>query len=240
MAQPIYRHLLLVAYLLLSVVHLIAEQIQLEPLILCTKPLLMPLLMLWLWRQTQEHAGPVRNFLMLGLLFSCGGDTLLMFVEHGPQQQAFFLLGLGSFLLAQLCYVVAFVKYPRFKTGLVHDHPWLMLLFLGYWYWVLESLWEGIPGAMRLPVAIYALAIVAMAISALNMSGRVSGSVFGWLFFGVALFVLSDTLIAFNKFAEPIPYARFSIMTTYIAAQLLITWNAARALEEEFKETEGS
>ena len=86
---------------------------------------------------------------------------------------------------------------------------------------------------MRLPVAVYALAIVAMAITALNMSGRVRVTIFGGLFWGVMLFVVSDTLIAFNKFSEPIPYARLSIMLTYLLAQLLIAWNGARALREK-------
>ena len=238
MSQPLYRHPLLIGYIIVSILHLFGEQLQVENLILFTKPLLMPVLALWLWLETRPQAGTVRTFLILGLLFSCGGDTLLMFVEHGPQQEQFFLLGLGSFLIAQLCYVMALAKYPRFREGLVASHPWLTLLFLGYWYWVLESLWGGIPAAMRLPVAIYALAIVSMALMALNMSGRVSGRVFGGLFLGVALFVLSDTLIAFNKFDAPIPYARLSIMVTYIAAQLLIAWNGARLLQEEFAREE--
>ncbi len=89
MSQPIYKHPLLIAYIIVSIAHLIGEQIQLESLILYTKPLLMPLLALWLWQQTQAERGVVRPFLILGLLFSCG---------------------LGSFLIAQLCYVVAFVK----------------------------------------------------------------------------------------------------------------------------------
>lgn len=230
MLQPLYRYPLLIVYILLSVLHLVGEQLSAEMLILTTKPLLMPILALWLWRQTSEQAGAVRTFLLLGLLFSCGGDTLLMFVEHGPQQEQFFLLGLGSFLFAQLAYVVAFVKYPRFSEGLVAKFPFLVLLFLGYWYWVLESLWAGIPTSMRLPVAVYALAIVVMALMALNLSGRIKPQVFWGLFLGVALFVLSDTLIAFNKFGAPLPFARLSIMITYLAAQLLITWNGARML----------
>ncbi len=39
-----------------------------------------------------------------------------------------------------------------------------------------------------------------------------------------ALFVLSDSLIALNKFHSPVPYARELIMTTYYAGQGLIIW----------------
>lgn len=231
MFKSIIRHPLLLLYLALSALHLLAEQQAWELVILGTKPLLMPILALWLWQQTKSVPSLVRTFLLLGLLFSCGGDTLLMFVEHGPQQEHFFLLGLGSFLLAQLCYSIALFRFPKLREGLVANHPWLGLLFMGYWYWIIKTLLPGIPGAMLIPVAVYALAIVAMAVLALNLSGRIASRVFGGFFFGVALFVLSDSLIAFNKFSEPVPYARFLIMFTYLAAQLLITWNAKPVIE---------
>ena len=232
MLRDIQRHPLLILYLLLSLAHLTVEQLQMETAILLTKPLLMPILALWLWRVSRESAGSVRTFLLLGLVFSCGGDTLLMLVEYGPQQAQFFLLGLGSFLVAQLCYLVALVRFPWLPEGVVARHPWLTLLFLGYWYWILTTLWPGIPAGMRIPVAVYALAIVSMALMALNLSGRASPAVFSGFFLGVCLFVLSDSLIAFNKFGAPFPYARLSIMLTYLAAQLLIVWNGRQLVLE--------
>lgn len=215
------NRILLLLYALLSVVHLGAEELQIEWLILLTKPMLVSLLAFWFWRVT-EGTSSFRKFLLLGLVFSVGGDTLLMFVEHGPQMEVFFLLGLGSFLIAQLCYTYALWSYPVAREGLIFRKPWLMIFFLGYLVWILSALWSGIPAPMRLPVGVYATAIVAMAISSANLYGRTTPTIFRGFFAGVLLFVLSDTLIALNKFGEPIAGARFAIMLTYLAAQFLI------------------
>jgi uncharacterized membrane protein YhhN len=41
---------------------------------------------------------------------------------------------------------------------------------------------------------------------------------------GALFFIASDSILAFNKFYEPIPYASFLIMITYLAAQFCIVW----------------
>jgi uncharacterized membrane protein YhhN len=49
---------------------------------------------------------------------------------------------------------------------------------------------------------------------------------------GVLLFVLSDSLIAANKFGQPVPYARVLIMSTYLLGQYFIARNAAAVRPE--------
>lgn len=232
MIKTLQKQALLSLFVLLSVLHLYAEQCETEWFILLTKPILVSLLALWFWRETLAEVSGFRKFIFWGLIFSVGGDTLLMFVEHGPKLEMFFLFGLGSFLIAQLCYAYALLKFPNVKEGLVMQRKWLILPFLSYLLWLLSSLWEGIPGPMRLPVAVYATAVVGMAIAAANLRDRVSESVFWGFFSGVMLFVLSDSIIALNKFGGGLPYARFSIMSTYLLGQFLIAWNACRALKE--------
>jgi uncharacterized membrane protein YhhN len=41
---------------------------------------------------------------------------------------------------------------------------------------------------------------------------------------GALLFIASDSILAFNKFYQPIPYASLLIMVTYLAAQYGIVW----------------
>lgn len=224
------NRILLILFALLSILHLGAEALQVEWLILLTKPLLVSLLALWFWRVTMGNPSRFRKFLFLGLVFSVGGDTLLMLVEHGPKLEVFFLLGLGSFLIAQLCYTYALCTYKALKQGIVYRKPWLIVFFFGYLVWILSTLWTGIPAPMRLPVGVYATAIVAMAISAANLYGRTVPNSFWGFFAGVLLFVLSDTLIALNKFGEPIAGARFAIMFTYLTAQFLIAVYGSRLL----------
>jgi uncharacterized membrane protein YhhN len=82
--------------------------------------------------------------------------------------------------------------------------------------------------AMQLPVAVYALAITAMVGSVTNLQGLIDASIFRPLLAGVLLFLLSDTLIAVNKFLTPLPLAGLAIMATYLLAQYLIATQARR------------
>ena len=213
---------ILILFFIDAAINLWAEYSQQEVLILISKPLLISLLALWFFIKTRPFRHPFERWILVGLLFSIGGDTLLMFVENGPKDDRFFLLGLGSFLLAQLSYLTGFLKYPDARTGAVSQRPFLALPFLLYLIVLLSSLWEGIPEAMTLPVAIYALAIVGMAVAAYNLRNKLPFTAFSPLIAGVLLFVLSDSLIAINKFGDPIPLARIFIMSTYIIGQYLI------------------
>jgi uncharacterized membrane protein YhhN len=213
---------ILVAFFIDAAVNLWAEYSHQEILILMSKPLLISLLALWYFIKARPFQHQFERWILAGLLFSIGGDSLLMFVESGPKDERFFLLGLGSFLLAQLSYLTGFLKYPGARTGAVFQRPLLALPFLLYLIVLLSSLWPGIPEAMKLPVAIYASAIVGMAIAAYNLRSKTSAAAFIPLIAGVLLFVVSDSLIALNKFGEAIPLARVYIMSTYIIGQYLI------------------
>lgn len=217
--------ILLALYLLLSILNLYAEQQRLELLILSTKPLLLTVLSLWFYLQLRPLRSRDVRFILAGLLFSIGGDTLLMLVGNGPKNEDFFLLGLGSFLLAQLCYLVGFVSFSGAGEGSIARKPWRAWPFLFYWIAILATLWPHLPGLMRLPVGVYSLAIMAMATAAYNLRPLLSKEIFWGLLAGVLLFVLSDSLIAVNKFMGPevhIPQARVLIMATYLLGQLLI------------------
>ncbi len=210
------------AYLLFSIVHIYATGTENEWLIYLSKPLLLTLLSVWFWLNTRHNSTPFSRFILLGLIFSIGGDTFLMFVDKGPN---FFLFGLGSFLLAQVSYLVGFLKFKSDKTGLIRRKPWVLVFFLAFWLGIISFLWSGIPADLKIPVTVYSFAIVAMAAGAASLHGQVTASHFTWLFVGVLLFILSDSMIAINKFNPQgisIPNGRVWIMLTYLVAQYLI------------------
>ena len=221
---------LLLIFLLLCLINLWAEYDFNKTLIYCTKPLLMTTLAIWFWEKT----GLERNFSRLifgALIFSFGGDTLLMFVEGG-EGELFFMLGLLSFLIAHCFYFFAFYKYQSKKTGWLRKKPWTalpLLLYFGIFNWYLIP---EVPAEMQIPVTIYSLAIMSMALACLNLFGKLNATIFQLLFTGVILFVLSDSIIAVNKFQSGqlnIPYARLWIMTLYLTGQFLITKGAVQA-----------
>lgn len=89
----------------------------------------MPLLAISLWANAGTLFPRARNLVLLGLIFSFAGDTLLMFADRSAN---FFMFGLISFLLAHICYITAFLNISHSKTGLLKQIPWLILPFVIY------------------------------------------------------------------------------------------------------------
>lgn len=226
------KKLLPPSFLLLSLLNLYGEYGRSEALIFITKPLLLTTLALWFYLELRPLQGRFPRFILAGLIFSIGGDVLLMLVENGPKEEHFFLLGLASFLLAQLSYLAGFFHYPEVRQGLIARSPWRVWPFMLFLAGIIAVLLPGIPGPMRVPVVAYACAIVSMAIGAYNLQPLLKRPVFLGLMAGILLFILSDSLIALNKFRVDlvaIPYARLWIMATYLLGQYWIARNAAVA-----------
>jgi uncharacterized membrane protein YhhN len=90
---------------------------------------------------------------------------------------------------------------------------------------ILWVLWPGVPAALRPPVAVYVVFLAAMAaqaaVVALTAAARGAAPA-GVLAAGGALFVVSDALLATNKFQGALPWASLWILATYWAAQWCI------------------
>lgn len=148
-------------------------------------------------------------YLWPALLFSACGDVLLALPINNS-----FTFGLSAFLLAQLSYAVGF--YRERATSLTAKAKsrlsFVIIISLGLAAIILPK-----TGELLIPVAIYLTAIIAMACCAcLHQTKQAT------LFTGVLLFVLSDSLIAINKFVLPFTGSDIAIMVTYYAAQALI------------------
>ena len=102
----------LIGFFAVATINLIAVLAGQQTLIWISKPLMMPLLALWLWNTTP--ASRLRNGWLIGLAFSTLGDILLMF--PGSLN---FLLGLSAFLLAHVSYIWAI------RTGLPQERGFL-------------------------------------------------------------------------------------------------------------------
>ena len=151
--------------------------------------------------------GTVRAWFVAALVLSLVGDVFLML----PTDR--FVLGLGSFLLGHLAYVVGMhvdgVQGTRFLVGVVV--VMVALAVLGSL--ILRGVRAGPDPKLAGPVVAYMFVISAMVASAIGV-GHVSGIV------GAGLFYASDALIAWNRFVGDTPHARLSIMVTYHLAQV--------------------
>ncbi|RMG31928.1 MAG: lysoplasmalogenase [Bacteroidetes bacterium] len=171
----------------------------------------------FLFQSRGKH--PFYTALMTGaILASLAGDVLLMLPGD------YFVWGLAAFLLAHLCYIGVFSRFGLHHTGqpaLLRQHPWIILFFLIYAAGLLLILYPGLEG-MFIPVVIYAVVIMGMALAALNRWQKVERSSFAFVFLGALLFMLSDSMIAINRFACEIPFSHLWIMLTYMGAQYFI------------------
>ena len=155
-----------------------------------------------------------------------------MFTPFVSVEQFYFVVGLVMFLIAHVCYIVAFAKnasQKKFTTSLQFKIAIALpfIILSGSVFFILKSSL----GALLIPVTIYISVITAMGIFAALRYKKVSPVSFNFILIGAIFFMLSDTLLAFNKFMNPLPLAGFLIMSTYIAAQYLITEGSIEQLK---------
>lgn len=145
--------------------------------------------------------GPAASpWLLAALVFSLLGDMALMLPAD------LFVAGLGAFLLAHIAYII------DFDAALVARLIWLagtLALLSPLAFRLVRSVNDA---RLRPAVAAYILVIAFMVASALA-SGNVLAAA------GAILFMVSDTLIAWNRFVHRLAWAQPAIMITYHLAQ---------------------
>lgn len=211
---------LIVLFFLLLVTNMVSSEINNTLLQYLSKPLLMPVLALFFWANTGKSPNPLKKWVLAALFFSWAGDVLLMFQDRIPD---FFLFGLSAFLLAHIFYIIFFHSI-RVKEGI--KGKLILLLPVALYYAVLIFWLSPYLGDMKMPVVIYGLVISFMLMLALHMLFVRNKEAGKLLVTGALLFVLSDSLLAINKFYQPFQLAGVAIMLTYGLAQYFIVKGA--------------
>jgi len=217
----------IILFVLVLLIDLVAVYLNNEPLQFITKPLLMPLLAIYLLLQTSSATSGLKAWIFLALFFSWVGDILLLFDERGPN---FFLFGLSAFLVAQVFYIVFFhnIRMREYIRGNA-----LLLLLVIVYYSILISVLSPYLGNMKLPVRIYGVVLSFMVMLALHTTLGKNKKAALWMTMGAILFVASDSILAVNKFFSSFDYAGLIVMLTYGLAQLFITEGAVKYINSE-------
>ena len=113
---------------------------------------------------------------------------------------------------------------------------WYLLVIIAVYYAVIVAILSPYLGEMKLPVRIYAAVISFMFLLAMHMLFIKNKTTGLWMMAGAMLFVISDSLLAINKFYLPFETAGFLIMSTYGLAQLFLTEGAIRYISSDYKE----
>jgi uncharacterized membrane protein YhhN len=180
-----------------------------------------PLIMITLGIYYLRHAEFRSTTVWLAIFFSLAGDVLLMFEDGDPK---FFMMGLAAFLIAHIFYILSYRQHQdRFQEkslkGIQKIRFSFPIVLAGTG--LIVVLYPSL-GSLKIPVVVYALVLIVMVLNSVFRYGRTTNVSFGLVFLGSILFMVSDSILAINKFFKPVPAAGFWIMSTYILAQFLI------------------
>jgi uncharacterized membrane protein YhhN len=163
------------------------------------------------------------RLLTLALLASAAGDAFL-----GIDGERLFVPGLASFLLTHLLYATVFVRSSRTGGAALTGWRRIVLVVVPVFAVCFVALLYPELGGFAAPVFLYMLAIVAMTGLSLRLKT--------WMVpVGAMLFVVSDSLLALDKFLWSAPWVSPAIWVTYALAQLLIVFGLLQLARFESK-----
>jgi uncharacterized membrane protein YhhN len=163
----------------------------------------------------------IKNRLFILALFFCWlGDVFLLF-DH--LSELYFMGGLGSFLIAHILLIFLYGKLKRTEgnglNGPQKARVSFPIILAGTG---LISILYPTLGALKIPVIIYASALMIMVLQSVYRYGFTSTKSFWNVTIGALFFMASDSVLAINKFYQPIANAGVLIIATYMAALYFI------------------
>lgn len=195
------------------------------------KPLLLPVLF---YAVVKAEPFETKKWLLIALLFSWFGDCILLFADKG---ELYFIFGLVSFLIAHILFILLFFKQIRADDRRTASseakiksekketkNPLFWIGFIGIIIYLVSMLSFLLPtlGDLKVPVGVYATTISIMLVIALKGAFNCENKSKYLVLIGAVFFVISDSILAIDKFHSPIPLASFWIMTSYVIAQYCI------------------
>lgn len=202
--------LLFISFIILSCFHIFSIVKSNKLYRNITKPLLMPMLIIFYLFSTCSP-----NWLIVcALIFGFLGDIFLM--GNGN----LFMAGLVSFLIGHAFYIIAFLQAISLSK-MSFIFYLLLIPYLIYGMLIFKKLFPHLK-SMRIPALLYITVILAMSFVSLLSILSTNDLKFLLPFLGSILFICSDTMLSFNKFKEKVHKREVYVMLTYISAQLLI------------------
>jgi uncharacterized membrane protein YhhN len=165
----------------------------------------------------EDPLSPYFGFVVTGLLFCLAGDVFLAL----PQKKAF-MLGLVSFLVGHVFYVVGF-----FSVAGLSGWTWVSFLVTAMLSGLVYRWLRSHLGKMKGPVVAYMVVITVMVCAAstvlgvrdISLSGRIMA------FSGAVAFYFSDVFVARDRFMKNEFTNRLVGLPMYYAGQFLIAFS---------------
>lgn len=183
----------------------------------CAKPLATALIFVLAWRARPALSPRYRRWVLAGIAGSLAGDVFLMLPGD------LFVPGLLAFLLAHGCFIAAFLGDSRFAAP-----AWPLAACLAYGALNLALLWGAIDVPLRLPVIVYVAVLATMGGQAwARAQTRRDDAAAQLAARGALVFMLSDSVLAWDRFRGPLPLASLWVLAAYYLA----LWWIARSVQ---------
>ena len=208
-----------VLFLIIACADLFAVGLQWRAAEMVVKPLIVPSVIL-----IYLADGPIRSRLLITALALCWAGDLFLLADDQ------LIYGLASFLFAHLVFIVVYMQHRDKSLGNGLDRIRKMrmavpVLLAGTG---LAAMLYPAAGDLRIPVMAYAAALTAMVLTAIGRFARTSTASFWRVTCGAVLFMASDSILAINKFLQPVSVAPVLIMSTYCGALYFIAAGLSR------------
>jgi len=201
--------------------------LQLETAMLISKPLLATSLLGYFLSATNGINSSLKKWIIAALLFSVTGDSLLMLAND---QELYFVLGLAAFLIAHIFYILCFHSI-RTIEGIAGK--WYVAIIVAIYYFLIIHFLLPHLGALKYPVILYGLVISFMLLIAMHLYELKDAATAKFLLTGAVLFVVSDSVLAINKFYQPTAWGGWVVMITYVMAQWMLVQGVVRYIQNK-------
>jgi len=158
--------------------------------------------------------GGSRGKLLFASLLFCAAADVALELAGGK----YFVAGLGLFLIAHILFIITFSRDFKFQISKIPAIILLVVYSMMMAFLLTPSLKE-----MAIPVYIYMTALTLVGIFASLRAARNDFTLYGAIFF-----IVSDSVLAVNKFMMPVPVADYIIMATYYLSLFLIVYGFLR------------
>jgi uncharacterized membrane protein YhhN len=202
--------LLFVIFIVVSTVHILSVKNENKIGKSLTKPFLMPLLIL-IYVISEKNP---QALVIAALVSAFLGDVFLM------GKQGCFIAGVLSFLSGHIFYILVFVNsIYTFKLNYIFII--VALLYISYGIFIFNKLRPFLK-TLKIPAILYIISILTMSFTSFIRINNFNNYKMLLPFIGSILFVISDTLLAFNIFKGDSKRREVYVMLTYILGQTFI------------------
>lgn len=191
-----------------------------------TKPLLVPLLMTFLFLNDDYIGSPTGKVIFyIGLFLAFFGDILLILIND-----TFFLSGMIAFMLMNVSYSISltYIQPLQLKRWLPLSCTGIFLALLAF---VFHALMKDEMGQYAMPVNLYMITVIIMILLAVNVvfNEEKKKIALQYLIPGVLIYLLENVLVAVNKFHFDHQKDIFTlVMLLYGLAQYLLVMGFAK------------